>query len=99
MSRLADEIRETHEAATDAWHDYRKRFGEVDEALAKTVAEMVGALESVLDDFRKFAVDVDSKMAQAVGRLAPIVDTISENSEDIAEFGRRLQASTRAAAE
>jgi hypothetical protein len=99
MSKLADGMREVHEAASDAWHDYRKRFEGVDEALAKTVKEMINALESVLEDFRTFSTDFDAKMAQAVGRLAPIVDTISESSEDIAEFGRQLKATVKVAAE
>ena len=99
IGELAAGIDRTQESATEAWTDYRQRFADVDKSLERTIVQITGALESSLADFREFALNVDTQMAAAIGRLAPVVDTIRDNSEDIAEFAQSLRNGAKAAAE
>lgn len=91
MTKLADEIGETQEAAEDAWTSYRARFDGVDVALEKTLGQMVSTLAGSMNEFRTFAQNVDTEMAKAVGRLAQSMALIEENSDSIAQLAEAMR--------
>ncbi len=93
MGDLASGVRETQAAASEAWSDYRARFSEVDQALERTLQQMATTLNATLTDFRKFAQDMDGHMGEAISRLAPVVERMKDNTDEIANFAEALKAS------
>ncbi|HEY3798528.1 MAG TPA: anti-phage ZorAB system protein ZorA [Caulobacteraceae bacterium] len=95
MSDLAAGVRETQEAAAEAWADYRARFADVDQALERTLQQMATTLSTTLSDFRKFGQDMDVQMGEAISRLAPVIERMKDNTDEIADFAEALRASAK----
>lgn len=91
MTSLAQKIKNTQEAAEEAWTSYRARFEGVDLSLEKTLNQMVSTLGDSMSEFRKFAQDVDSEMGRAINRLASSMSIIEENSESIMELAEAIR--------
>lgn len=86
MKSLAEGVRATQEAATQAWQDYRARFENVDQALSASTQLLAQTLGDSLTEFRKFAQDTDREMASAVSRFSNTLTQIEEYAESLDEY-------------
>ena len=99
MRGLADSIKQTQEAAEQAWRDYRSRFESVDRALAGATEKLGETLGDSLTQFRTFAQNTDQTMAEAVSRLANTLTQIQEYAEALDEYVVELRTPSQEAAE
>lgn len=92
MQALAVQMKGTHEAAEEAWDDYRKRFAEVDKSLAQAADKMSSTLGDSLSQFSSFATKTDNAMADAVGKLSSALAPIEDYAEALNEYVERTRA-------
>lgn len=92
MQALAVQMKGTHEAAEEAWDDYRKRFAEVDRSLAVAADKMSSTLGDSLSQFSAFATKTDNAMADAVGKLSSALAPIEDYAEALSEYVDRTRA-------
>ncbi|RMB08081.1 hypothetical protein BXY39_2177 [Eilatimonas milleporae] len=83
---LAEAMAETQEASTEAWEDYAKRFGEVDESLGKVLEDLAAAYQSSAERMQRFVGEIDQGLATGVrdlsGALGPL-SNLAEQLEDL----------------
>jgi hypothetical protein len=90
MRGLAEQMKETYEAAEEAWSEYRARFAEVDRSLAQAAEKMSSTLGDSLDQFAKFAQKTDVALADAVGKLDSGLSPIQDLADSLVEYAEKL---------
>lgn len=99
MRKLADQMQGTHQAAEQAWDDYRKRFAEVDKSLAVAAERMSSTLGDSLSQFSSFATKTDNALADAVSKLSNALSPIEDYAEALGDYVEQQQAKAREPAE
>lgn len=92
MQALAVQMKGTHEAAEEAWDDYRKRFAEVDKSLAVAADKMSSTLGDSLSQFSAFATKTDNAMADAVSKLSNALAPIEDYAEALSDYVEQTRA-------
>ena len=94
IQALAAQMRDTYEAAEEAWDDYRERFAEVDKSLAVAAERMSSTLGDSLSQFSTFATKTDNALADAVSKLSHALSPIEDYAEALSEYvEQRVRAS------
>lgn len=99
MKKLAEQMQGTHQAAEEAWDDYRKRFAEVDKSLAVAAEKMSSTLGDSLSQFSAFATKTDNALADAVSKLSNALSPIEDYAEALGDYVEQQQAKVREPAE
>lgn len=81
---LADRIIETSDAAAGAWNDYRERFDDVDESLAKALKTLSDAIQDNAQKVNDRVQQIDTALGKGVSGLAAALQPL-ENLSDIVE--------------
>ncbi|WP_374944915.1 hypothetical protein [Sphingomonas sp.] len=95
MQTIAGSLEATGTAAARAWDGYRTRFAEVDESLARALAQISGASSEHASALNAHVGRIDSALGAAVERLAGALDDI----KDLANTLEDLRGHYEAAAE
>ena len=85
LQELAVSIRDTQDAAENAWTEYRARFENVDKSLATTTEKLSETLGDTFSEFKRFAADTDRELAAAVGKLAGALSAIEDYAEELSK--------------
>lgn len=87
---MASQFDRTAAAAQTAWQNHIERFGQVDEALGKTLLQMEGASRESAERLTEYANALDKHLADAVGRLAAAIDELDDLPDAIREAAKQL---------
>nr|WP_240902927.1 anti-phage ZorAB system protein ZorA [Caulobacter sp. SLTY] len=90
MRGLAEQMKQTYEAAEEAWSEYRARFAEVDKSLAQAAEKMSSTLGDSLNQFASFAQKTDGALADAVGKLDSGLSPIQDLADSLVEYAEKL---------
>lgn len=94
MLKIAESLKETSEAAGNAWADYRARFNEVDEALGRALSSLAGAADGHAQNLNDRVAQVDEALGKGVSQLAAALrplENLSDTVEDLSAALRRAQ--------
>lgn len=86
MQALSAQMKDTYEAAEEAWENYRGRFADVDKALATAAERMSSTLGDSLSQFSAFAARTDSALADAVSKLSNSLSPIEDYAEALSDY-------------
>lgn len=95
MRELSDALKDTTEAAQDAWSAYRDRFAEVDAALGKALTQLTEAAGSHAQNLNERVGEVDQALAKGISQLAAALrplESLSDTVEDLSSALVQRQA-------
>lgn len=88
-------LEEVARSASQAFENYRDRFGATDEALAKTFQNLLTGIHDLSSEANKAIGDMQSKLASAIGLLRTGVDDIRDTVGDMQATAERLEKALR----
>jgi len=83
LSRITDETREL-------WSSYAEKFQHIDEELARAIAQLSDASLKQADNLNGHVQSVDRGFTEAIGKLSGLLDSLTDNSESLAESVEQL---------
>lgn len=96
---LNGSLREQSESMAKIWSNYEARFARIDEALAKSVSDLMTATERQGDSLSRYASDIDRGLANAVNTLSSSVKEMSDTFDEFSNSISELQSFVLPAAE
>ena len=89
---LIEGLRETSDAAEEAWTAYQDRFEQVDEDLEKVLGQMSQALDQNAKRLTEYVSEVDGQLAKAVENLSGVVKPLTDLADELETAIRNIQA-------
>lgn len=90
LREMASQFDRTATAAQTAWQNHVERFGQVDEALGRTLLQMESASRETAERLIEYANALDNHLADAVGRLAAAIDELDDLPDAIRDAAKHL---------
>ena len=82
---LAERISAQRQEIENAWQNYQRRFGDVDEALSKAVQSLAEHTSEQQKNIAEFVRQIDDGCAKAITSLQGIANSLAQNTEDLGE--------------
>lgn len=95
MEMIATSLERTGTSATEAWHNYERRFTDVDEALGKALSQIQQAAHEHATGLNEHVGRIDLAMARAVDNFGKAVDDIAILASAIEDLLARLNSDPR----
>jgi len=93
LKSLVEGVRDTQQAASSAWQEYRARFEGVDKNLENVTVRLGETLGNTFAEFRKFTQQVDNELGGAVSKLSASLTQIEDYAGALDEYVNRVQKS------
>jgi hypothetical protein len=87
---LSQKMAETQNVLQNSWQSYERRFGSVDENLARALQGIVDNVKNNVDSMSAFVRDVDLKLSETVTIFAGNISELTESAESFESAAEKL---------